>query len=51
MELLIAAIIIGLVIYGLERNNARQAIHPHMAGSMDVQDRDQERVSTELLGR
>ena len=51
MELLITAIIVGLVIYGLERNNARQLTHPHLAGSTDIQDRDQERLSTDLLTR
>lgn len=51
MELLITAIIVGFVIYGLERNNARQITHPHMAGSTDIQDRDQERLSTDLLTR
>lgn len=52
MELLITAIIIGLIIYGLERNKARQTtpLH-HLTGSTDIQDRDQERISTELLGR
>lgn len=50
MELIITAIIIGLVIYGLERNNRRNA-PAHLIGSTDVQDRDQERLSTELLGR
>lgn len=51
MELLIAALIIGFVIYGLERNNSHQSTHPHLTGSNDVQDRDQERLSTELLRR
>ncbi|WP_166664411.1 hypothetical protein [Actinophytocola oryzae] len=51
MELLITALIVGFVVYGLERNNARQVTHPHLAGSTDVRDRDQERLSTELLGR
>jgi hypothetical protein len=53
MELLVTAIIIGLVIYGLERNRARQATaqHPHLAGSTDIQDRDSERISGELLYR
>jgi hypothetical protein len=42
MELLIAAIVIGLVIYGLERNRVRQAATPHsrLSGSSDVEDRD-----------
>jgi hypothetical protein len=51
MELLIVALIIALVVYGLERNNSRQATHPHLTGSTDIQDRDQERLSTDLLGR
>jgi hypothetical protein len=51
MELLITAIIVGFVIYGLERNNARQLTHPHLAGSTDIQDRDQERLSTDLQTR
>jgi len=51
MELLITAIIVGFIIYGLERNNARRVIHPHLAGSTDIQDRDQERLNTDLLGR
>jgi hypothetical protein len=52
MELLITAIIITLVIYGLERNRIRQSQpYPHLAGSNDVQDRDSERLSCELLSR
>jgi hypothetical protein len=53
MELLITAIVIGLLIYGLERNRVRQATQPHthLAGSSDVVDRDSERVSCELLFR
>jgi hypothetical protein len=52
MELLITALIVGFVIYGLERNKARQTTpHPHLAGTTDIQDRDQERINTELLGR
>lgn len=53
MELLVTAIIIGLVIYGLERNRARQASskHTYLAGSSDIQDRDAERISGELLYR
>jgi hypothetical protein len=53
MELLVTAIIVGFVIYGLERNNVRQTNtpHPHLAGTSDIQDRDQERTTTELLGR
>jgi len=49
MELLIIALIVGLVIYGLERNKRHNPTRTHLAGSSDVQDRDQERLSTELL--
>lgn len=49
MELLIIAIIVGLIIYGLERNKAHNPTR--LAGSTDVQDRDQERLSTELFTR
>ncbi|HEY0449444.1 hypothetical protein [Actinophytocola sp.] len=53
MELLIAAVIVGLIVYGLERNRIRQAAQPnaHLAGSSDIVDRDTERVSRELLFR
>jgi hypothetical protein len=53
MELLITAIVIGLLIYGLERNRIRQATapHGHLAGSSDIVDRDAERLSCELLFR
>ncbi|HYQ62831.1 hypothetical protein [Actinophytocola sp.] len=51
MELLITALIVGFVIYGLERNKPREVIHPHLHGSTDIQDRDQERTTTDLLSR
>ena len=51
MELLIIALIVGLIVYGLQRNKNRKPTHPHLAGSTDVQDRDQERFSAELLSR
>ena len=53
MELLVTAIIIGLIVYGLERNRVRQATHStaHLAGSSDIVDRDEERISGELLLR
>ena len=53
MELLITAIVIGLLIYGLERNRIRQSTQPHahLAGSSDIVDRDTERISCELLFR
>jgi hypothetical protein len=50
MELLITALIVGFVIYGLERNNARHPVH-HLTGSTDIQDRDQERLTTDLQTR
>jgi hypothetical protein len=51
MELLVTAIIVALVIYGLERNKPHQLTHPHLHGSTDIQDRDQERTTTDLLAR
>ena len=51
MELLITALIVGFVIYGLERNKSHQTTTTHLHGSTDIQDRDQERTTTELLGR
>jgi hypothetical protein len=53
MELLVTAIIIGLVIYGLERNRVRQATaqHAYLAGSSDIEDRDSARITGELLYR
>jgi hypothetical protein len=53
MELLITAIVIGLLIYGLERNRIRQATQPHshLAGSSDIVDRDSERITCELRFR
>ena len=50
MELLITALIIGFVIYGLERNKPTTP-HPHLSGSSDIQDRDAERLATDLLPR
>jgi hypothetical protein len=51
MELIVFAAIIALVIFGLEHNRSRAANHPHLYGTSDVQDRDTERVSGELLTR
>lgn len=53
MEIIVLAAIIGAIIYGLERNRVRQSQQPHshLAGSADIQDRDTERISCELLGR
>jgi hypothetical protein len=51
MELLITALIIGFIIYGLERNKAHNPTNPHLAGSTDIQNRDEERITTELLTR
>jgi hypothetical protein len=50
MELLVVAIFTGIVSYGLERNRARQAgqPRPHLSGSVDIVDRDTERVAAEL---
>jgi hypothetical protein len=51
MELLVTAIIVAAIIYGLERNRARQATQPHyhLAGSSDIVDRDTERITADLL--
>jgi hypothetical protein len=51
MELIVIALIIGIVIFGLERNKRHTAAHSHLAGSSDIQDRDVERLSTDLVGR
>ncbi len=53
MEIIVIAAIIGAVVYGLERNRARQVQHPHpfLVGSTDLRNRDEERMSCELLGR
>lgn len=53
MELLITALVIAALIYGLERNRIRQATQPHahLSGSSDIVDRDTERISCELLFR
>lgn len=53
MEIIVTAAIVGAIVYGLERNRARleSQPHAHLAGSTDVQDRDNERISCELLGR
>jgi hypothetical protein len=45
MELLVIALIIGFVVLGLERNKTHNRT---LAGSTDIQDRDQERLSIEL---
>jgi hypothetical protein len=50
MELLITALIVGFVIYGLERNNNRHPLH-HLTGSTDIEDRDEARLTTDLLSR
>lgn len=49
--LIIFLIIIGLVVYGLERNHRRRGLSGRLAGSSDVQDRDAERVLAELSRR
>jgi hypothetical protein len=53
MEIVILTAIVGAVVYGLERNRVRQEQHPHpyLVGSSDSQNRDEERMSCELLGR
>ena len=43
------AIVMGLVIYGLERNHARQGRQSELAGSVNFIDRDADRVRAELL--
>jgi hypothetical protein len=48
MELLITALVIGLLVYGLERNRTSTPASG-LAGSTDVQDRDTERVTHDLL--
>jgi D-lyxose ketol-isomerase len=48
MELLVIAVIVALVTYGLERNNRHTPEHPHLHGSTDVQNRDVERLTTDL---
>jgi len=41
-------IIVGLVVYGLERNHRCGGVSGRLTGSSDVQDRDAERVLAEL---
>lgn len=48
MELLVLAVIVALVIYGLERNNHHTPEHPHLHGSTDIENRDQARTTTDL---
>jgi len=48
MELVVTAIVIALLVYALERNHHRHPA-PHLAGSTDIQDRDAERLTTDLL--
>jgi len=48
---IVLLIIIGLVVYGLERNHRRGGLADRLAGSSDVQDRDAERVLAELSRR
>ena len=49
--LIVLLIIIGLVVYGLERNHRRAGLSGRLAGSSNVQDRDAERVQAELSRR
>lgn len=52
MELLITALVIALLIYGLEHNRNRQSRPgPRLAGSTDIIDRDTERITNELQTR
>ena len=51
VTLIVLLIIIGLVVYGLERNHRRGGLSDRLAGSSDVQDRDAERVLAELSRR
>ncbi|MBD0323812.1 MAG: hypothetical protein ICV72_10565 [Aldersonia sp.] len=49
---LLALIFFGLIVYGLERNHARQVhFDGHLAGSTDAEDRDTARVLAELRAR
>jgi len=48
MELLVIAFIVALVVYGLERNNHRTKAQSRLHGSTDIQNRDNERITTEL---
>jgi hypothetical protein len=45
MELLIATAVIALLVYGLQHNTHP---NPHLAGSTDITDRDQDRLTTDL---
>jgi hypothetical protein len=46
---IITFILIGLIVYGLERNRRHQdAPRPRLAGSTDVVDRDGQRVLADL---
>lgn len=50
MELLVTAILITLLVVGLDRNRHRQGESPHhLAGSTDVVDRDIQRTIGELF--
>ena len=51
VTLIVLLIIIGLVVYGLERNHRRGGLAGRLAGSSEVQDRDAERVLAELSRR
>ena len=51
MELLVIALIVALVVYGLNRNNKHTQANSHLHGSTDVRNMDTERVATDLLAR
>jgi len=48
MELLIATAVIALLLYGLQHNTHPHYPNPHLAGSTDITDRDQDRLTTDL---
>ena len=51
MELLVIALIVALVVYGLNRNNKHNPEQGHLHGSTDIRNMDTERVATDLLAR
>lgn len=50
MELIIAAVVIALLVYGLERNKPARRTNA-LTGSTTVQDRDIERLTFDLITR
>jgi hypothetical protein len=51
MELLVIALIVALVVYGLNRNNKHNPERSHLHGSTDIRNMDTERAATDLLAR